>query len=110
MKTIYIDRNDFTCHMEQDGTRLEVHTGVFDGMSDREIEGYRFVPEGYRWADPDSGESYTGQHVMPVNHALGGTLRELRQSIEHLADEGSETEAALQDVYAALTELAELIV
>ena len=84
MKTIYIDPETFVCHMEQDetGGRLKRRTDVFDGMSDQDIMGYRLVPEGYKWTDPDSGESYSGQHVMPVNYAMGGVIREFRRDLK----------------------------
>ena len=110
MKTVYVDKESFICFMEQDGSRIEIRTDLFDGMSDSEIESYRFVPDGYRWTDPDSGESYTGQHAMPVNHAMGGALRRIYACLGDHDTALYESSAALDDIYAALTELAELIV
>lgn len=109
MKTIYVNESDFICNMEPAEGRMEIRTGVFDGMSDQEIEGYRFVPEGYRWVDPDSGESFTGQHVMPVYHGLGGTLRNILNRLnQHDLNEYDRNEA-FDDIYAALAELGSLI-
>lgn len=114
MKNIYVDKETFICFMEPSESRIEVQTDVFDGMSDNEIECYRFVPNGYRWIDPDGGDRYTGQHVMPVNYGRGGSIRTLQANFENIAEAydttRQETVAALNDVYAALTELAELVV
>lgn len=109
MKTIYVDTTTFVCHMEASDGLLEIRTSVFDGMSDQEIEGYRFVPEGYRWEDPDSGESFTGQHVMPVYHKLGGTLHNILDRLNQHDLNEEERNEAFDDIYAALTELGSLI-
>lgn len=49
---IYID-NDFKCHTVNDGTMREIETDYFDGRCDAYIEGFRFVPEGERWIQPN---------------------------------------------------------
>lgn len=93
MKTIYIDPETYICYMEQDetNTRLERQTDVFDGMSDQDIELYRFVPDGCRWTDPDTGLTYSGQHVAPIESGEGAVIRALRQ------DTAANTQAAEQN-------------
>lgn len=59
---------------------IEIRTDVFDGMSDQDIELYRFVPEGYKWIDELTGESFTGQAVMPIDSAERALIKELRQA------------------------------
>ena len=63
MKTIYLD-NDYICHLENDGTMQEVPTDVFDGMTDEEIKGYRFIPFGQEWTRND-GIVFTGIMIAP---------------------------------------------
>lgn len=109
MKTIYIDSTTFECFMIPKDGRIEVRTDVFDGMSDQAIESYRFVPEGYKWVDPDSNESYTGQHVVPIDYGTGGAIREINRRLGNHDTEFTENDSALSDVYAALTELADII-
>lgn len=67
MKTIYINPTTFACSMTEKEGYLVKRTDVFDGMSDQDIELYRFVPEGSKWVDDMTGETYTGQHVMPID-------------------------------------------
>lgn len=80
MKTIYVDPKIFVCHMENASGRIEIRTDVFDGMSDQDIELYRFVPEGYKWVDELTGESFTGQAVMPIDSGERALFKELRQA------------------------------
>lgn len=80
MKKIYVDPKTFACHMEDASGRIEIRTDVFDGMSDQDIELYRFVPEGYKWVDELTGESFTGQAVMPIDSAERALIKELHQA------------------------------
>ena len=80
MKTIYVNPKTFVCHMEDASGRIEIRTDVFDGMSDQDIELYRFVPEGYKWVDESTGESFTGQAVMPIDSVERTLIKELRQA------------------------------
>ena len=80
MKTIYVDPKTFACHMEDASGRIEIRTDVFDGMSDQDIELYRFVPEGYKWVDELTGESFTGQAVMPIDSGERTLIKELHQA------------------------------
>ena len=80
MKTIYINPTTFTCSMTEKEGYLVKRTDVFDGMSDQDIELYRFVPEGYKWVDELTGESFTGQAVMPIDSVERTLIKELRQA------------------------------
>lgn len=63
MKKIYLD-SDYKCHVENDGTMMEVETDFFDGMTDEFIEGYRFIPEGHVWVRED-GIEFVGEMIAP---------------------------------------------
>lgn len=80
MKTIYINPTTFACSTKKVEGYLVERTDVFDGMSDQDIELYRFVPEGYKWVDELTGESFTGQAVMPVDSGERAIIKELRQA------------------------------
>ena len=80
MKTIYINPTTFACSMTKTEDYLVERTDVFDGMSDQDIELYRFVPEGYKWVDELTGESFTGQAVMPIDSGERTLIKELRQA------------------------------
>lgn len=64
MKTIYLD-SDFCCHLENDGTMMEVETDAFDGKCAAFIEGYRFVPVGEIWTRGD-GVAFHGEMIAPA--------------------------------------------
>ena len=80
MKTIYINPTTFACSMTEKEGYLVKRTDVFDGMRDQDIELYRFVPEGYKWVDELTGESFTGQAVMPIDSGERTLIKELRQA------------------------------
>ena len=80
MKTIYINPTTFACSVEKIEDYLVKRTDVFDGMSDQDIELYRFVPEGYKWVDELTGESFTGQAVMPIDSGERALIKELQQA------------------------------
>ena len=80
MKTIYVKPNTFECFMTSFEGAIEIKTDVFDGMSDQDIELYRFVPEGYKWIDELTGESFTGQAVMPIDSGERALIKELQQA------------------------------
>lgn len=63
MKTIYLD-SEFMCHVTDTGSLQAIETEVFDGKSDKYIEGYRFVPEDQTWTR-DDGVQFTGPMVSP---------------------------------------------
>ena len=60
---IYIDA-DYKCHVENDGTMMEVETDFFSGMIDEYIEGFRFVPAGHTWIR-DDGIEFIGEMIAP---------------------------------------------
>ena len=80
MKTIYIKATNVAGSMTEKEGYLVKRTDVFDGMSDQDIELYRFVPEGYKWVDELTGESFTGQAVMPIDSVERTLIKEWRQA------------------------------
>lgn len=65
---IYLDSN-FCCHLTDDGTMRQVDTDLFDGKCAAYIEGYRYIPIGESWTDPN-GIIFTGQVMAPVENYL----------------------------------------
>lgn len=65
MKTIYID-SDFMCHLEDDGTMIEIQTDVFDSIVNDAIPYYRYIPQGYKWTDPQ-GRVLNGIFIQATN-------------------------------------------
>ena len=63
MKTIYID-SEYKCHVENNGTMIEIQTDFFDNKCQTFIEGYRFIPENKTWIRED-GSVFTGEMVTP---------------------------------------------
>ena len=61
--TIYID-NDFKCHVSNDGTMRAFDVPFFDGKCQTFIEGYRYVPSGERWVQPN-GKFFRGEMLAP---------------------------------------------
>lgn len=59
---IYID-NDYKCHVENDGTMIEVEVDFFDGKCAEFIEGYRYIPSGESWIN--NGITYNGEAISP---------------------------------------------
>ena len=86
MRTIYIDA-DYVCHLENDGTMIEVQTDTFDNISDEEIKGYRYIPYGYTWVR-DDGITFHGLMVSPCRD-IRETMLEVAMS--YLTDEEAET-------------------
>lgn len=67
MKTIYLD-NNYMCHLENDGTRTEIQTDVFDSTADGAIPYYRHIPEGATWNN-GKGLVIHGLFVQATNSA-----------------------------------------
>ena len=61
---IFLD-SDFLCHIENDGTMLEVETNAFTGLTKAYIEGYRYIPEGKSWERSD-GVVFNGLMIAPA--------------------------------------------
>ncbi len=53
--TVYID-NDFKCYTTDDGTRRAVEAEFFNGKCSAFIEGYRYIPLGETWTNPQGVE------------------------------------------------------
>lgn len=68
MKTIYLDA-DFMCHLENAEGRTEVQTDAFDGVVDRAIQYYRYIPQGEEWTDPRKGKVYHGIFIQATDSA-----------------------------------------
>ena len=81
---------------------FQPQASFYNGMSDQAIESYRFVPEGYKWVDHDSNESYTGKHVVLIDYGTGGAIREINRRLGNHDTEFTENDSAL-------TELADII-
>ena len=60
---IYIDK-DYKCHVLPAEDRREFDVPFFDGKCPEFIEGYRYVPEGERWVQPD-GTFFRGEMITP---------------------------------------------
>lgn len=72
--TIYID-NDFKCHVTNDGTMRAFDVPFFDGKCQTFIEGYRYVPPGERWVQPN-GKFFRGEMITPwVSYQLLGAAQ-----------------------------------
>ena len=60
---IYLD-NEYKCHLENDGTRMEVESDFFNNKCQAFIEGYRYVPAGHVWTRND-GVKFSGEMISP---------------------------------------------
>ena len=61
---IYID-NDYKCHVNNDdGNMIEIETSFFDNKCETFIEGYRFIPLGMAWSNPN-GDNIEGEMIEP---------------------------------------------
>lgn len=49
---IYLDK-EYKCHLTNDGTMREIEISAFDGFCPEYIEGYRYIPVGEVWVNPD---------------------------------------------------------
>lgn len=61
--TIYID-TDYKCHVSNSGTMRAFNVPEFDGKCQTFIEGYRYVPPGERWVQPN-GKFFRGEMLSP---------------------------------------------
>ena len=94
---IYID-SDYCCHTENpDGIFREVETNAFDGKCQTYIEGFRYIPIGESWVDPN-GITIHGGYVAPWKPyaELDAAQREYERKL--LTD----YESALAEIEAAL--------
>lgn len=53
--TVFIDK-DYKCHVSDDGAMTAVETDFFDNKCAAFIEGYRYIPQGETWINPQGVE------------------------------------------------------
>ena len=84
MRTIYLD-TEFRCHVTDDGTRTPVQTDFFDNKCDALVEGYRCVPEGEIWVNPQ-GIPFPGEMIAPSTDFAPLDDAQRQHEREQLAD------------------------
>lgn len=60
---IFLD-DEYKCHISNDGTMHEIEIDFFDGKCAAYVEGYRFIPNGERWVQPN-GVIIRGEAALP---------------------------------------------
>lgn len=60
---IYVD-SDYKCHLNNDGSMIEVESEFFNDKAQEFIEGYRCVPHGEKWTRAD-GKIFEGEMISP---------------------------------------------
>lgn len=97
MKTIYSDPVTYQAFLEQSaaGNRIATETGVFDGMSDEEINTQRYVPQGYVFTDPATGLHYHGQATMPMETFEGSMAARVQEAVDGV----TELQLAMAEMY-----------
>ena len=117
MKTIYVDTNTYDVSMKEKDGYLPFETDLFNYLSDKDIEAQFYVPIGYTYEDPISGETYTGEYIctkasMPTLQNIA-EIRNKAMNAASVADEAKEATdlntTTLDDVMAALVELGDMV-
>ena len=117
MKTIYVNTETYDVSMTEKEGYLPFETDLFNHFSDKDIEAQFYVPKGYTYDDPISGETYTGEYIctkasMPTLQNIV-EIRNKAMSASSVADEAKEVAdlntTTLDDVMAALVELADMV-
>ena len=124
MKTVYVNTDTFDVSMTEKEGFKPFQSNLFDYMSDTDIEAQFYIPMGYSYTDPDSGERWCGEFSrnkagMPTLANLA-EIRNKAMNAVNTADEAKETAAeakentdlnttTLDDVMAALVELADMV-
>lgn len=124
MKTVYVNTDTFDVSMTAKEGFKPFQSNLFDYMSDTDIEAQFYIPMGYSYTDPDSGERWSGEFIrnkagMPTLANLA-EIRNKAMNAANTADEAKETAAeakentdlnatTLDDVMAALVELAAIV-
>lgn len=98
MKTVYVNVSTFDVSMTQKAGLTAITTDLFDRMSDKDIEAQFYIPKGYSYIDPVSGEKFTGEYVRTKSGMA--TLSNLA-SIRSLASAANETANTAKDSAAA---------
>ena len=121
MKTVYVNTDTFDVSMTAKEGFKPFQSNLFDYMSDTDIEAQFYIPMGYSYTDPDSGERWSGEFIrnkagMPTLANLA-EIRNKAMNAVNTADEAKEAAAeakentdlnttTLDDVMTALVELA----
>lgn len=117
MKTVYVNTDTFDISMTEREGFTPFETDLFNYMSDSDIEAQYYVPRGYSWVNPVSGEKYTGEYIctragMMTNQDLAlirktaATASTAAQSAQKACDQNT---AMLEDIMDALVELSALV-
>ena len=93
---IYIG-TDYKCHVTNDGTMREIETDAFEGKCAAFIEGYRYIPEGETWTNPQGVEC---SGVSPWRDLT--LLEEFQAQYEAQQKIINEYDAALTEIETAL--------
>lgn len=117
MKTIYVNTNTYDVSMKEKDGYLPFETDLFNHFSDKDIEAQFYVPIGYTYEDPISGETYTGEYIctkasMPTLQNIAEIRNKAEQAVNtaNAAQESTNQSAAtLDDVMAALVELGDMV-
>lgn len=117
MKTVYVNTDTFDVSMTEKEGFQPFQTNLFDYMSDTDIEAQFYIPIGYSYTDPNSGERWSGEFIrnkegMPTLANLAD-IRNKAVNAANIADEVKEATdqntTTLDDVMAALVELADMV-
>lgn len=117
MKTIYVNTDTYDVSMKEKDGYQPFETDLFNHFSDKDIEAQFYVPIGYTYDDPISGETYTGEYIctkasMPTIQNIAEIRSKAEQAVNtaNAAQESTNQSAAtLDDVMAALVELGGLV-
>lgn len=124
MKTIYVNTETYDVSMTEKEGYLPFETDLFNYFSNKDIEAQFYVPKGYTYDDPISGETYTGEYIctkagMPTVQNIA-EIRDKAQAAQVSAAQAvntanaaqestTQSSATLDDVMAALVELADMV-
>lgn len=117
MKTVYVNTDTYDVSMKEKDGYLPFETDLFNYLSDKDIEAQFYVPIGYTYEDPISGETYTGEYIctkasMPTLQNIAEIRNKAEQAVNtaNAAQESTNQSAAtLDDVMAALVELGDMV-
>lgn len=124
MKTVYVNTSTFDVSMTEKEGYLPFKTDLFNNFSDKDIEAQFYVPEGYKYEDPESGDTYTGEYVctksrMVTAQSLAQVRDAANRSVKLMDIVQNEVGQALftmqhytndvEDIMLALVELGDLV-
>ena len=117
MKTVYVNTDTFDVSMTEKDGFYPFQSNLFDYMSDTDIEAQFYIPMGYSYTDPNTGERWSGEFIRNKEGMLTlQNLVDIRNKAVNAANTADEAKEAtdlntttLDDVMAALVELADLM-